>query len=252
MVGLPQEESALLHPPGDEIINGRSVKLPAEGVGQVILVHMGQLSQLVQAQIFLKVVVDVPPHQGALPAALWACGIHLQVQPALPLQADQDHLQQMAAGLLVAGPGVPDLPEHQLQAGHQLPPAAVQVEHGVPVRAPGGLQPLHPQHDVLQRAVQLAQLGVEHVGVDDNQVVDGYGKLLILGAEPAVAVGDEEQLRAAVGVEVGVPLLGILRPGQIAQPQRLPAGRRGRRPGKTVLVTAHAARLPLRNFTKIL
>ena len=49
-----------------------------------------------------------------------------------------------------------------------------------------------------------------NVGVDHNQVMDGYGEFLMLGAEAAVAVSDKKHLGAAVGVEVGVPLLLIL------------------------------------------
>ena len=40
MIGLPQKEAALLHTAGDEIVNRGGTKLLAEGVGQIILVHM--------------------------------------------------------------------------------------------------------------------------------------------------------------------------------------------------------------------
>ena len=53
MVRFPEEEAALLNPAGDQVVDGGDAELPAEGVGQIVLVQVGQLSQLVQAQVFL-------------------------------------------------------------------------------------------------------------------------------------------------------------------------------------------------------
>ena len=126
----------------------------------------------------------------------------------------------------------------------------MEVEHGVAAGAAQSLQPLHPQHDILQRAVQLAQLGVEHVGVYNDQIVDPHGEFLMLGAEPAVAIGNEKQLGTAVSVEVGVPLLRILSFGEVVQPRGAPARRPLVRLGEAVLGTAqtgHPLNAILRN-----
>ena len=138
-----------------------------------------------------------------------------------------------------------------MQAGHQLLPPGVEVEHGVPVRPGHGLQALHPQDDVLQGALRLTELRVGHPGVDDDHVVEGHGEGVVLGQEFSVAVGDEKQLGAAVGMEAGAPLLRVvLVPGDIGQARRA-AGRRRRQFGETVLKAVQKSSLPLRNFVKI-
>ena len=75
VVRLPEEKAALLNAAGDQVVDGGHAELPAEGVGQVILVQVGQLGQLVQVQVLLEVIVDVPPDQVALPAGPGAGGL---------------------------------------------------------------------------------------------------------------------------------------------------------------------------------
>ena len=66
---------------------------------------MGQAGQVVQIQVLLKVVVDVPADELALPAASGAGGIAGEGHIPLPAQTDEYHLQQVLAGLLVAREG---------------------------------------------------------------------------------------------------------------------------------------------------
>lgn len=80
--------------------------------------------------------------------------------------------------------------------------------------------------------------------------MDGHGELLVLGAESTVALSDKKHLGAAVGMEIGVPLAGILGFRDIAQPLGPAAGRRLRRPGKAVLVAAHRLVPPAAQFYK--
>ena len=237
MVRLPEEEAALLNAAGDQVVDGGDPELPAEGVGQVIFIQVGQLSQLVQAQVLLEVIVDVPPDQTALPAGPGVGGLSGEGGVPLAVQPDQHHLQKAPADPLVARKGGLRLLEHQAEAAHQLLPAGVEVEQGIAFGPGQGLQALHPQDRVLQGAVQLADLRVGHVGVDDDRIVDGHGKFLLPGAEAAVAPGDEEQLGAAVGVEAGVPLGAVLSPGDVGQPGRSAGG--GGLPLKGVLALAH-------------
>ena len=68
MVRLPQEELALLYPPGNQIADRGGLELFLKGVGEVVLADVGQSGKLVQGQVFFKMVVDVPPHQAAFPA----------------------------------------------------------------------------------------------------------------------------------------------------------------------------------------
>ena len=48
VVGLPQEEPALRHAPGDQVADGGGVELLPEGVREVVLVDVQHLRQLVQ------------------------------------------------------------------------------------------------------------------------------------------------------------------------------------------------------------
>ena len=109
MVGLPQEKAALLNAAGDEVADGGGVELLPEGVGQMVFVDMQHLRQLVQGQVLLEVVVDIPPDQFKLPAGPGPGGFIGEGQIPLPLQAHQDHIQQAAADLLIARQRLPGL-----------------------------------------------------------------------------------------------------------------------------------------------
>ena len=127
VVRFPQKEAAFLDAAGDEVIDGGDPKLPPEGVGQVIFIEVGQLGQLVQAQVFLEVVVDIPPDQIALPAGPGVGGLAGEGGVPLAVQPDQHHLQKAPADPLIAREGGFRLLEHQPQAAHQLLPAGAEV-----------------------------------------------------------------------------------------------------------------------------
>ena len=250
MVRLTQEKAALLNPAGDEIADGGGAELPLKGVSQMVFVDVGHLRQLVQGEVFLEVVVDVPPDQVALPAGAGARRLAGEGDVPLTAQPDHHHLQQVLAHGLMARQSALCLLEHQPQAEDQFLPPGVEVQHGVSLRSCQGPQPLYSQHGVRQGALQLADLGVGHVGVDNHHVPDGHGDVPLPGSEAAVAAGDKEDLGAAVGVEAGVPILAVLGVGGVEQPSR-PA-RAGRTAGgspsgalpKGVLLCAQRLHLP--------
>ncbi len=243
-------------------MDGRFAEFPAKCMRQIIFIHVCQLRKLVQIQILLKMIVDIPAHQPALAADAGTGGLCAQRQRPLPSQPQQHHLQQAAAHLLAAWLPLPRLADHQLQTVHQLLPAAVQMKHCVTVRTAQNLHTLHAQHDILQRIFRLAQLGMQYIGVDHDQIMQRNGELLALRVKTAVALGDKKQLRTAVRMRIGIPFLGIPILKNIAQPQRIAVGKRRDRKGKAVLIAAHRAPSMLcsenarrlfpgqRNFTK--
>ena len=181
---------------------------------------MGQAGQVIQGQVLLKMVIDIAADELALLAGPGARDFAGEGQVLLPLQADEHHLQQVAADLLVTWGGVGRLLEHQTHAAVQLRPAVGDVEHGIALLGGGGLQPLDTQDNVLQRAFQGAHFRVGYIGIDNEQVLNGDGEFLIQSAEMAVAVQNKEQLRTIVGVELRAPVGGELVLGDVAQAGR--------------------------------
>ena len=250
VVRLPQKEAALLDTAGNEVADGGGAELLLKGVGQVVLVDVGHLRQLVQRQVFLKVVVDVAPDQVALPAGAGTGRLAGENDVPLTAQADQHHLQQVLADGLVVRQGLRGLLKHQAQAEEQFLPSGVEVQHGVSLRSGQGLKALHAQHGVLQRTLQLTDFGVGDIGVDHHHIPDRHGDVPLPGTEAAMSAGDEEYLGAAVGVEAGVPVLAVLGVSgveELSRPARAGRSAGGASSGafpKRVLPCAHGHRLP--------
>lgn len=223
MVGLPQEKAALLNAAGDEVADGGGVELLPEGVGQVVFVDMQHLRQLVQGQVFLEMVVDIPPRQVTVLTGAPSRRGTAQGEVLPPPQAQQDDVQQALANLVAAGLAGADFLHHHPQAGGYRLLFRRQMQQRPAADIRQRLQALHPQHHVFHRTAVLTGLRVGGAGVDDHQVVDGHGKAVLPDLEDAVSAGDEKQLRAGVGVEGGVPLLAVVRPGHIPQPGAFPA-----------------------------
>ena len=207
-------------------------------MNQIIFVQVRQAGQLFQRQIFLEMIVDIASYQIAFPAGTGSREFVGKGELPLALQAQQNHLQQMTADFFIVLLCVMGFLKDQVETVHQFFPAAVQMEHGVALITGEGLQAVHAKHNVFQRVLGLAQLGVGHICVYDNQVVDGNGKFLLLCAEETVAVCDEKQFCTGVRVETGAPFRGILIPGDIVQPRSSAVGGLICCPGKNMLVAA--------------
>ena len=159
---------------------------------QIVFVDMGQGGQLVQRQVFLKMVVNVPPDQVALPAApaVGVGGGQDQIVPAQ--QPQQDHFQQMLADVLMPWLAAPYLLQHQPQAAGDLIPAGVKMGLDIAAGAGQHLQTVHPQHDILHGTARLAQLGVGDPSVDDHQIPAADGELPVLELEAALSTNDKK------------------------------------------------------------
>ena len=138
-------------------------------------------------------------------------------QVVLAQQPQQDDLQQMLANELMAGQLAPRLLEHQPQAADDLIPAGVEMGLDTAAGVGRHLQAVHPQHNVFHGAAGLTQLRMEHPGVDDDQVPAADGKLPALQLKTALPSEHEKQFGVIVGVESGIPLLAVLRPGNAQQ-----------------------------------
>lgn len=64
-----KEVFAFLNPLGDHIVDGGGAVLSFEGMGQIILVHMGIFRQLFQSKRFLKMQINIPFDGSALAVA---------------------------------------------------------------------------------------------------------------------------------------------------------------------------------------
>lgn len=218
VVCLPQEKAALFNTAGDQIADGRGAEFPAKGVGQVELVEMGQLGQLLQSQTLFEVVVNIPPDQITFPVRAGTRRFTGEGGVPLASQLNQHHFQQVLTDGLAAGQGLCRLLKHETQTERQLFPSGVEVQHGIALRSGKGFKSFYPQYRVFQRTFQLADLGMGNIGVDDHDIPDGYGSIPLSGEEAAVAAGDEKHLGAAMGVETGIPILTVLCVGDIEQP----------------------------------
>ena len=192
-------------------------------------------------------VVDIAPDQAAFPAGPGPGGHGVGQGEVVPAgQAQQNNLQQVLADLIASGPGLPGLLDQGAQAaGYGL--LRIQADEDAAAGVGAGLQPLHPQHHVFHGAAVLTGLGVGDARVDHHKVVDGHGKTVLADLEVAMAAGDEKQLPAGMGVELGGPLLAVTGVGHIAQPG--PAADRALVQGtirlcQNVLMGTHGAPLP--------
>ncbi len=93
VVRLLEQEAALLDAPGDEVADGGGLKLLPEGVGEVVLVHVHHVRQLVQGQVLLEMVVNIPPHPLTVPAGPGPGRGGAQGEVLPPPQAQEDHVQ---------------------------------------------------------------------------------------------------------------------------------------------------------------
>ena len=117
MVGLAQEETALINASGVQIVDGGGAELFFKSMNKVIFIHMRQFRQLFQRDVFLEMVVNVASDQVAVAAGTGRRFIRKR-ERYLALQAQQHHLQQVLAGFFIAGMGIIGLLEHQMQTLH--------------------------------------------------------------------------------------------------------------------------------------
>ena len=136
MVCLPEKKTAFFKSAGDQAVNGRHAELPAEGVGQIILVQVRQLSQLLQVQVFLKMLVDITPDQAALQTGPGIGGLGGEGGGSRPLPRDSDrpaHSRRELFPLLGASDG------------GSVPPSRCGDEAGhIPRTRPASPGPLPP------------------------------------------------------------------------------------------------------------
>ena len=207
--------------------DGGDAVLFLEGVGQVILVQMGQGGQLVQRDVLAVVGVDVALDLGAL-AVVRAGGalLQLQRQGAGADQPDQKHLQKVLADRLVAVQAVVGFGQQHVQQGTQALPLVFAVEDGVGVvrLAEQHLDARDAQHHIFQRGGVEAQLGVLDLRVDDDQVVGADRVELPADVELPLAAQAVEQLGAGVGVGGAVPVAAKAALADVQKAEGLPRG----------------------------
>ena len=81
----------------------------------------------------------------------------------------------------------------------------------------GKLHPFNAQNDVFQRLGIQTDLGMGHVGIDDNQIIGIDGVKLILDQKLSLAADNIEKLQMIMGMGYGMPVAAVSGTGNIQQ-----------------------------------
>ena len=178
----------------------------------IVLIDMCELRKHIQTNILFEMSVNVPAHRGALLAGPASGRRHSERKIGMPQDTDQKDLQQVLANHLVPRRLGLDLPEHGPEIKEHLLPAAPEMDDligGVcrPVRTE--LQSLHPQDDILQWAGVEADLGVLHIGVDDDQIIRSHRQHPPGHLELPHPANYIKKFRTGMGVQQAVPVSSI-------------------------------------------
>ena len=184
---------------------------------QVIFIHVGHIRKLIKREIFLEMVVDVPPYQAALLADFALRRIRGKGKTVPPQQTQQNHVQQMIADRLIPGLSAAGLLGNQAQAPHDFLPAGVEMQLCKALCVGENFQTVHAENRVFHRRACLAQLRMRYRRVYHEQIADRYGKTVLLQLKAPSSAGHKEQLGAGMGVERGVPFLAELGAADIQQ-----------------------------------
>ena len=224
-VGAGQQGLAFGNAAVEQVVDGRGVVLPLESVGKVVFVYVGDLGQLVQRDVLTEIFVNVPFGGGTL-LALGRRLHDAHRHGGLPHDLDQQHFQNVLADHLAAVGAAVDLPQKHPHQKQQFLPHHAAGEHRVAqvLLIKKELRAVDTQHDVLQRVGLVAQLGMLHAGVDDDEVVRRHIEQLALDVELPAAADAEEHLGAGVGVWHAAPVAAEAAFADVQKAHRLPRG----------------------------
>ena len=95
MIGVGEKKAAFLRPPRNEVADRRDVVFSPECVDQIVFIHVGHIRKLIKREIFLEMVIDVPPYQAALLADFALRRIRGKGKAVPAQQTQQNYVQQM-------------------------------------------------------------------------------------------------------------------------------------------------------------
>ena len=169
-VGFCQKILAFLNPLCDHIVDGGSAVLPLEGMGQVVLVHMSILCQLLQSQCFLEMQVDVPFDGSTLSVAGNHLRIHGNSEGSIAHEADNQNFHISLADIFISGILLFHLTQDISDTSGDLHTFKMiqNTELAVGVFTGGKLHTFDTKNNIFQRLCIQTDLSMGDIGVDDD------------------------------------------------------------------------------------
>lgn len=214
-----QKVFAFLNAAVIHVVDGGDAVFPLEGMGQVIFVDVSLLRQGVQGEGLFEVNVDIPADGGALTVSGQGNGRCGHRQSGAAHEPDNENFHIGLTDILIAGLFKFHLPENVSQTGSDVQTFVVvqNTELSVGTVVNGQLDSVHAQNNVFQRLGIQTDLCVEHVGIDDYQMIGVDGIELIVDQKLSFSANYIKKLHMVVGMGNRVPVAAIFGAGNIQQ-----------------------------------